>query len=271
MIDVDCIKFLQWALPKVRMRWKGFRKVRRRVCRRIQNRIDELGFKSIEDYKEYLEGNTQEWKVLDSYCPITISRFYRDRGLFNILSREIFPLLREMVLRENGQEVRCWSAGCASGEEPHTLKIIWDNIIAPKPTCPPLKITATDINKVVLVRAGAGTYSASSFWELPYTLFRRSFYPKDGSYILKGEFREGITFLKQDIRRDMPKENFHLILCRNFVFTYFDEGLQREILKEMLTHLLPGGFLIVGCHEKITAEGFKLKVWRENPMVYQKL
>jgi len=253
------------------MRWKGFRKVRKRVCRRIQNRIAELGFESIKDYREYLEGNIEEWKTLNSYCGITISRFYRDRGLFNTLSRKVFPFLRELALREECQEVRCWSAGCASGEEPHTLKIIWDNIIAPESSWPNIKITATDINKRVLARARDGTYSASSFWELPYTLFRRSFHLKGGSYTLKDEFRGGVTFLSQDIRRDMPYDEFHLILCRNFVFTYFDESLQREILEEMVEHLLPGGFLIIGCHEKISPEDFNLKIWNENTMVYQKL
>lgn len=271
MTDLDCVAFLQWVLPKLNMRWKGFRKVRKRVCRRIQRRIDELGLESIENYRKYLEGSIEEWRVMDSYCRITITRFYRDRGLFNNLSIDILPYLKKLALRENLQEVRCWSAGCASGEEPYTLKIIWDNIVSLKSNCPPLRITATDINEEVLSRAKAGSYSPSSFWELPYTLFRRSFSLEANSYLLKDEFREGITFLKQDIRRKMPEDRFHLILCRNLVFTYFDENLQREILEEMITHLLPGGFLIVGCHEKIPAGDFGLKVWRGSSMVYQRL
>lgn len=271
MTDIDCIDFLQWTLPKLRMRWKGFRKVRKRVCRRLQSRIDELGLESVKDYRKYLEENIEEWGILDSYCRITISRFYRDRELFNTLSWEIFPLLRELALREKYQEVRCWSAGCASGEEPYTLKIIWESIMALKSQRLNIKITATDVNKRVLARAREGLYSTSSFWELPVTLFRRSFHLKDGSYILKNEFKEDITFLKQDIRWDMPSHRFHLILCRNLVFTYFDESLQREILERISAHLLPGGFLITGCHEKISPEDFNLKVWSKNNMIYQKL
>lgn len=271
MTDLDCVGFLQWALPRLNMRWKGFRKVRRRVCRRIQRRIDELGLESIEDYKQYLEGNYREWRLMDSYCRITISRFYRDRGLFNTLSRDILPLLKKMIVKGEVKELRCWSAGCASGEEPYTLKIIWDNIVALDPNYPAIRITATDIDQGMLDRAKTAVYSPSSFWELPYTLFRRAFFLEDNSCILRDEFRGGVTFLKQDIRRDIPEEIFHLVLCRNLVFTYFDETLQREVLKKIVERLLPGGFLIVGCHEKVLADDLGLKVWRGNPMVYQKL
>ncbi len=271
MTDLDCVSFLQWILPRLNMKWKGFRKVRKRVCRRIQRRLDELEFESIEDYRKYLEDNPEEWRVVDSYCRITISRFYRDRGLFNTLSREILPILKKMLLKEEIRELRSWSAGCASGEEPYTLKIIWDSIVALKSPYPPIRITATDINNEALDRAKIGGYSASSFWELPYTLLRRAFYLEGSSCILKGEFRGGITFLWQDIRSSMPEDEFHLILCRNLVFTYFDESLQRKILKKMVDRLLPGGFLIVGSHEKVLAEDLGLKIWRRNPMVYQKL
>jgi chemotaxis methyl-accepting protein methylase len=33
--DRDCVDFLRWALPQIGLRWEGFRKVRRQVCRRF--------------------------------------------------------------------------------------------------------------------------------------------------------------------------------------------------------------------------------------------
>ena len=38
MSDSQCVVFLQWALPRLRMRWAGFRKVRRQVCGRVWRR-----------------------------------------------------------------------------------------------------------------------------------------------------------------------------------------------------------------------------------------
>ena len=46
------------------------------------------------------------------------------------------------------------------------------------------------------------------------------------------DFRENIEFAEQDIRKELPEGIFHLILCRNLVFTYFDEQQQRIILLE---------------------------------------
>jgi hypothetical protein len=61
MSDTDCVQFLQWALPRLRMRWPGFRKVRRQVCRRIERRTHELGLPDLVAYHRYLESQPAEW------------------------------------------------------------------------------------------------------------------------------------------------------------------------------------------------------------------
>ena len=44
MKDADCTRFLQWALPRLGLRWAGFRRVRSQVCKRLGRRIAEPGF-----------------------------------------------------------------------------------------------------------------------------------------------------------------------------------------------------------------------------------
>ena len=56
-----------------------------------------------------------------------------------------------------------------------------------------------------------------------------------------------------DVRQVQPAERFHLILCRNFVFTYYEDALQREILERIEASSLPGGALVVGTHESLPA------------------
>jgi chemotaxis protein methyltransferase CheR len=77
--DAECVDFLQWALPRLGLRWQGFRKVRRQVCRRVARRIAELGLADADAYRLYLERNPQEWDALAELCRVTISRFWRDR------------------------------------------------------------------------------------------------------------------------------------------------------------------------------------------------
>jgi chemotaxis protein methyltransferase CheR len=111
------VTFLQQALPRLGRRWAGYRKVRRQVCRRIRHRIDELGPEGFEAYHAHLEAQPGEWEVLDGLMNVTISRFNRDRG--------VFEFLRDEVLRPG---MRVWSAGCASGEEPYTLALLCDGL-----------------------------------------------------------------------------------------------------------------------------------------------
>ena len=61
------------------MRWAGFRKVRRQVCRRIARRMEEVGCADADAYRTHLARHEEEWRVLDGLCRVTISRFYRDR------------------------------------------------------------------------------------------------------------------------------------------------------------------------------------------------
>ena len=66
MKDTECVRFMQWALPRLRMRWPGFRKVRRQVCKRINRRISELRLNDVKCYREYLQVHQDEWIYLDS-------------------------------------------------------------------------------------------------------------------------------------------------------------------------------------------------------------
>ena len=85
MNDRECIGFLQWALPKMRMRWSGFRKVRGQVCKRVSRRMAVLALPDATAYRAYLEVTPDEWITLATLCRVTISRFYRDRGVFDHL------------------------------------------------------------------------------------------------------------------------------------------------------------------------------------------
>ncbi len=103
-------------------------------------------------YRRRLEADPAEWRAFDECCPITISRFYRDGRVFEAVRRRVCPDIAARAAREE-RAARIWSAGCASGEEPYTLKIIWDLDVAPSFPDIPVAITATDVDETVLTRA----------------------------------------------------------------------------------------------------------------------
>ena len=166
MDDQECVRFLQWALPRLRMRWAGFRKVRRQVSRRIDRRLRELELPDVAAYRSYLEERHQdtddEWRILDSLCRITISRFYRDRGLFDQLADVVLPELAEQAMTQGRPGLRCWSAGCASGEEVYTLRILWNLRLQPRHRQLGLHVLGTDTDSFLLERAKVGLFPWSS-------------------------------------------------------------------------------------------------------------
>lgn len=233
------------------MRWPGFRKVRKQVCKRIDRRLTELDLADVTAYRHYLTTHPDEWAVLDDFCRITISRFYRDIGLFDFFGRETLPhLLR--VARERGQsQIRCWSAGCASGEEPYTVVLLWKLLLQPMYPSFSLSIIATDADPHMLARARDGIYSHGSLKDIPADWQERAFERQAGLFRLREEFREPVTFQQQDLRGEMPSGKFDLIFCRNLAFTYFNEELQKEILLRLIEKLHPGGRLVLGQHETL--------------------
>ena len=93
MKDADCIHFLQSALPQLGLRWAGFRRVRGQVCKRLRRRLAALSLKDLSDYRALLEAVAAEWRQLDDLCRVSVSRFYRDRGVWSCLERELLPQL----------------------------------------------------------------------------------------------------------------------------------------------------------------------------------
>ena len=91
MNDTDCTAFLQWALPQINLRWPGFRKVRNQVCKRLMRRMRDLQLADFAAYRVRLEADPTEWRIVDECCHITISRFFRDRGVFEVLRRRVLP------------------------------------------------------------------------------------------------------------------------------------------------------------------------------------
>ena len=253
MDNTDCTAFLQWALPQLELRWPGFRKVRRQVCKRLTRRMRDLGLDDFAAYRARLEADPTEWRALDECCHITISRFFRDRGIFEVVRTRLLPEIAVRAKRER-RDAYVWSAGCASGEEPYTLKILWDIEVASAYPSVSLSIVASDVDQAMLARAREGCFERTSLRELPPPLVEQAFDRVGSRYCVKPKHRDGIEFLDQDLRSEAPPGVFDLILCRYVAFTYFAVSLQRKALTSMLQRLRPQGYLVIGTHEQLPGD-----------------
>jgi chemotaxis protein methyltransferase CheR len=249
--DQDCVRFLQACLPRLGLKWAGYRKVRGTVCKRVGRRLRELGLADVAAYDRLLEHSPEELSRLDAFCRIPISRFYRDRAVFDALGRTLLPDLAARAAARGDRDVRCWSAGCASGEEVYSLRLLWDLALPPRHPDMRLTILGTDADEVMLRRAAAACYPRGSFKDAPADWLARAFAPDNDTLSLRPEFRRGIAFRREDIREMQPEGPFDLVLCRNLAFTYFAAGPQRRTFAAISHRLWPGGLLVLGAHERL--------------------
>ncbi len=269
MNDRDCIALLQWALPQLGHRWEGYRRVRRQVCRRIDTRIRDLGLTEVSAYRRRLEGGGDEWAVLRNCLRVTISRFFRDRGVFETLGSSVLPAITQSLADRGERVLHAWSAGCASGEEPYSLSLLWA-YGAPHPAGFALSVLATDTDPAVLARAAAACYPASSLREVPPRWRQDAFTREKGRYCLRPSLRSCVALRQQDLCDELPNGPFQLILCRNLAFTYFGPALQRRIAAAFAERLDAGGCLLLGAHERLPDGVANLVAWPGRPGFFRR-
>ena len=93
--------------------WKGYRKVRKGVKKKIRRHMQVLDCSNIEDYLTVIASDQDQKKITESCLLVTISRFFRDRQLWECMAEIILPKL----VRSFPDRIRVWSVGCACGEE----------------------------------------------------------------------------------------------------------------------------------------------------------
>jgi chemotaxis protein methyltransferase CheR len=219
----------------------------------------EVGVAGVQEYRVFLEAHPEEWRILDQCCRVTISRFFRDREVFRALREGVFPELARKAEGEGRGEVRCWSAGCGSGEEPYTLSLLWnlpqgtggEPALCRRFPSLSLEVNATDTDPKVLERAGTAAYPPGALKEVPEAWVAEAFHQTEVGYSLRPAYRKPVRFFPMDVRETAPDGVFGLVLCRNLAFTYFDETLQGEVLERLSERVRTGGFLAIGSHEKL--------------------
>src|SRR6266568_3028327 len=93
------------------------------LTRRIHKRMHDVGVSSFNDYRDLLETDAEEFAQLFNTILINATSFFRDPDAWLALRNDIIvPLITGADDRD---EIRVWSAGCSSGEEPFALAMIF--------------------------------------------------------------------------------------------------------------------------------------------------
>jgi len=217
--------------------------VTRRIERRMSiNRIDE-----IRDYVAFMQHYPGEAGTLFREFLIGVTRFFRDREVFDLLKEKWLP---EILDRSAARESRFWVAGCSTGEEAYTLAILAKEYMLEAGINRDLKIFATDIDRDAVLFAANGIYPESIAADVPHELLSKYFYRRQDSYQISRSIREMVVFAQHNLIKDPPFTNIDLVSCRNLLI-YLQPVLQHKVLEFFNFSLNTKGVLLLGTSETI--------------------
>ena len=217
--------------------------------RRLQIRMRKVKTPSYYLYRKYLENNPKELNSLANCLSVNVTRFFRDKELFEVLEAQILP-----ILLNNPNQVRIWSAGCAIGPEPYSIGILAKKISMKLKIESNIHILATDISQDFLTQAKEGRYSKEYFDEVnPLDIHKYFHMLKNNQYELCPQIKNLVSFKKHDLRTSPPAREFDLILCRN-VLIYFSKPQSISLFQRFYSALKTQGYLVLGKCELLPNE-----------------
>ena len=234
------------------------------VSSRLARRLRELGLASEREYLDRLLGADGDREIVHFLDAIStnFTRFFREPAHFDLLAADA-----ERARAAGQQRFRYWSAACSSGEEPYSLAMILDPILA---RCD-WKILATDLSTAALAQAAAGEYGAEEVEAVPPALRARHLLPVGAEpprWRVTPALRERVVFRRINlVERPFPmKGPLDAVLCRN-VMIYFDRETRATIVGEVERLLRPGAPMLIGHAE--TLSGISTRLRPERPSVYR--
>ncbi|MEW6429503.1 MAG: protein-glutamate O-methyltransferase CheR [Thermodesulfobacteriota bacterium] len=243
------------------------------VVGRLQKHLRQQGFTSFREYHDHLIGrlDRSELDSLVNAISTNYSYFYREEKHFQYLLNVALPALTGNPGERRNRELRIWSAGCSTGEEPYLLVMLLMEFFKLEYSLWDAGVLATDISSRVLQIAREAVYEQERIYKLPLP-YRQQYFTglADGRVKVKDTVRREVTFRRFNLmNHDFPfRKPFHIIFCRN-VMIYFDQPTREALLERFYRFLLPGGYLFIGHSETLGREraGFRFLI----PACYQRL
>jgi two-component system CheB/CheR fusion protein len=237
--------------------------------RRIDKRVQAVGADGYLSYLDHLEVDPEEFTQLFNTILINVTGFFRDPPAWEYLAAEVLP--RVAAGKRDGEPIRIWSAGCASGEEAYTLAIVAAEALGPEVVRERVKIYATDVDEEALNQARQARYSLKQVEGVPPELLERYFERNGDGYVFSKDLRRSVIFGRHDLIQDAPISRIDLLVCRNTLM-YLNSETQSHVLARFSFALRDGGYLMLGKAEMLlahsnlfTAVDLKRRLFRKVP------
>jgi two-component system CheB/CheR fusion protein len=215
------------------------------VLRRLERRLMFNGVGTLDEYLPLLRASEPESRALVRDLLISVSGFFRDGDAFAALARAIPGLFEG---KGEGDAVRVWVAGCATGEEAYSIAILLAEHASTLRHPPQVQMFATDIDEKGYAWGREALYPLSSVANVPPERLRRFFTQEAGGWRVGKPLRESVLFAVHNVLHDAPFSRLDLISCRNLLI-YLQPDAQQRVVETFHYALRPGGLLFLGAAE----------------------
>jgi chemotaxis protein methyltransferase CheR len=255
---------------------------------RLQRRLRECRMDSFYSYYRLLisaEGRQELAKLVENLT-VNETSFFRNKAQLELFHKQILNEVISKKQESANYQIRIWSAGCSTGQEPYTIAMLLSDALAyhqlrqptndnvwPRPLVPrpwKVEIPASDINYSVLRAGQEGIYNEHQMSSVDYS-YRLRYFDKVGErYAIKQTLKELVHFDFHNLKTEFLPQKNDVIFCRN-VMMYFDEAEQRRLIEKFYRCLSPGGYLLVGHAESLLGLSDKFTmVYRNSGTAYRR-
>ncbi len=236
---------------------------------RLGLHLSEAGYGSYQEYLNQVFTDPTGSEVSNLVTRLTTNHtfFMREENHFQFLRQRVLP---ELGKTSQDKDIRIWSAGCSSGEEPFTIAMTLHDHLGFSKDLWDTRILATDISTRALDQARKARYPATALDALPSSWTNRYFRKvSETEHEIIESLRNEVIFRSLNLIQDVfPfKKKFHVIFCRN-VMIYFDRQTRIELIRRFYQVTEPGGYLFIGHAETLDREESPYKYIQ--PAVYRK-
>ncbi|EPR43790.1 MCP methyltransferase, CheR-type [Desulfovibrio sp. X2] len=226
------------------------------VENRLGPRLKELSLKNFGEYLQHLRFSRDKQAEVDRLFELITTNetsLFRDTRQLDVVREQVLATLIAQAEASGRKELRIWSAGCSSGEEPYTLAIMLHELLRVKIIGWRIDIMAHDLSPAMVAKAKAGVYGEYSFKTTPPDIIEKYFIKKPEGYEVHPKVKKLVRFATLNLNdsaavKALPRS--HVVFCRN-VIIYFDQEMKRKVLAGFYDNLLPGGHLVLGHSETI--------------------
>ncbi len=270
----DFEKLSQFIMRKTGIKMPASK--RQMVEGRLRRRVRLLGYRTFSDYAHFLfeeNGLEQEMHIVVDAVTTNKTDFFREPEHFELLERK---LIADMVAARRSSTpplLKFWSAASSNGSEAFSLAMLLADAQAARRNFR-FAMLATDISTAMIDAGERAVYPEEQVVPVPQAMRDR--------YLMRAERPLGRVEVRvvPELRRRVQFGQLNLmdatypfdrdidvIFLRN-VLIYFEREDQDAVIRRLVGHLRPQGYLFLGHSESMIGAGSQMRLIA--PAVFQK-